>query len=186
MQLLDDDRQARVEGLIHLSQALAVVDDDHELLLVLDTFDLVDLRRDRSDRCISAAFDQVDRIQPALRLYRRELEFLPTRRDVTWLIAAQTRHAVPVEQVGAAAADFAAIQITQARQGFDAQLFFGFGEAKENSGCVVSQRDLVEQLFGEGSLAEGLMPTVDCLILREGRLLMIEDRCPLPGASGVV
>jgi hypothetical protein len=58
-----------------------------------------------------------------------------------------------VKQIGAAAADLAAIHLAQARQGLDAQFLFRFGAADETPGSTVPHCDLVKQLFGEGSLA---------------------------------
>ena len=64
-------------------------------------------------------------------------------------------HAVPVQEVCAAAPDLSIFHGAQARERFDAQFAYAVAEAEEDPRLMVTLDHLVEQLFGEAGFAAG-------------------------------
>ena len=58
-----------------------------------------------------------------------------------------------MEQISAASSYLSVLYSTESRQCFDSQFFLALGEAEENSRHGIVHRRLVQQLFGQRSLA---------------------------------
>ncbi len=155
MELFDHERQARVERQSLAAEALAVVDHHHGKLGSLRSLPRgADLPLDLVPRGLAPALVEIDAVEPALRLRRRELELAPARRHLRFADML-LGHAIGMEQPARAAADLARLQTGEARERADAQIGFLFGKGEKQRGDGVQPGDLVQKLAREGGFPRG-------------------------------